>query len=57
MSIALLNWISWAANEGHFARIGGQAKQRPEHAQEICGPTLIIGGLGLLLILAALIPA
>lgn len=55
MSIALVNWISWAANEGHFAR--GQAEQRPEHAQEICGPTLIIGGLGLLLILAALIPA
>ena len=57
MSITLVNWISWAANEGHFAHIGRQAKQRPEYAQEICGPTLIICGLGLLLILAALIPA
>ena len=57
MSIVLVNWISWAANEGHFARIGRQAKQRPEHAQEICGPALIIGGLGLLLILPTLIPA
>ena len=43
MSIALVNWISWAG-------IGGQAEQRAERAQEICGPTLIIGGLGLLLI-------
>ena len=57
MSITLVNWINWAANEGHFAHIGRQAEQRPEYAQEICGPTLIICGLGLLLILATLIPA
>jgi hypothetical protein len=54
MTIAIVNWISWAAAEGHLARIGRQAKHRPE---EICGPALIIGGLGLFLILATLIPA
>ena len=53
MSIAVVNQISRAAIDGHFTRIGRQAK----HAEEICGPTLVIGGFGLFLTLATLIPA
>ena len=55
MWIALVNRISRAANEGrHFARIGRQAKQK--YPQEICGPTLTVGVLGLLVVMATLIP-
>jgi hypothetical protein len=50
MSIALVTQISRAAIDGRFARVG-------RHAQEICGPALVIGGFGLFLTLAALIPA
>ena len=58
MSIALVNWNSRAAIAGRFARIGRHAKRkRPEYAQEICGPTLTIVALGLLVILGTLIPA
>jgi len=50
MSIALVTQISRTAIDGHFARVG-------RHAHEICGPALVIGGFGLFLTLAALIPA
>jgi len=57
MPIAVVNWNS-AAIAGRFARIGREAKRkRAEYTQEICGPTLTVCGLGLLLILATLIPA
>jgi hypothetical protein len=55
MSIALVNQISRAAIDEHFASVGRQAKER--HAQEICGPALVIVGFGLFLTLATLIPA
>jgi hypothetical protein len=55
MSITLLNRISGAAMSGRFAPIGRQAKRkRPEDTQEII---LTVGGVGLLVILAILIPA
>jgi hypothetical protein len=50
MSIALVTQISRAAVDGYFTRVG-------RHAQEICGPVLVIGGFGLFLTLATLIPA
>jgi hypothetical protein len=57
MSIAGVNWNS-AAIAGRFARIGREAKRkRAEYTQEICGPTLTVCGLGLLVMLATLIPA
>ena len=57
MSIAVVNWNS-AAIAGRFARIGREAKRkRAEYTQEICGPALTVCGLGLLLILATVIPA
>jgi hypothetical protein len=58
MSITLVNRISGAAIAARFARIGRQAKRkRPEYTQEICGPTLTVGVVGLFLILAILTPA
>ena len=41
---------------GHFTRVGRQARKE-RHAQEICGPALVIFGFGLFLTLATLIPA
>ena len=58
MSITLANRISGAGIGARFARIGRQAKRkRPEYTQEICGPTLTVGVVGLFLLLAILIPA
>ena len=52
-----MNWNS-AAIAGRFTRIGREAtRKRAEYTQEICGPALTVCGLGLLLILATLIPA
>jgi hypothetical protein len=57
MSIAVVKWNS-AAIAGRFARIGTETKRkRAEYTQEVCGPTLTVCGLGLLLTLATLIPA
>ncbi len=53
MSSAVVNWSA-----GRFARIGRETKRKgAEYTQEICGPTVIVCGLGLLLALATLIPA
>ena len=57
MSIAVVKWNS-AAIAGHFARIGRETKRkRTKYTQEICGPMLTVCGLGVLLILATLVPA
>ena len=50
-TFALVNQISRAAIDRHFASVGRQAKQ------EICGPALVIVGFGLFLTLATVIPA
>ena len=54
MLIAVVN----STIAGRFARIGRETKRkRVEDTQEICGPTLIVCGLGILLILGTLVPA
>ena len=55
--LVVWTWNS-AAIAGRFTRIGREAKRkRAEYTQEICGPALTVCGLGLLLILATVIPA
>lgn len=58
MSIAFIIRKNWAAIVERFVRVDRQVKKSgPQSTQEICGPLIPLGGLGLYLIFVLLIPA